>query len=156
MGWASGGCGWAVYLLVLCVLPLSASNAPPRRIICWFRDDLRVHDNPMLAEASSYPGAKEVIPVYIFDPRLIEATTRFGAPKVGLHRLRFLIESVVALRSRLQDIGSDLMVGIGPPEELLALLVLREWVPEATSGFPSTKKKREALREKASSSSSSL
>ena len=43
------------------------------RVIVWFRNDLRVHDNPVLAEAikivQARPQMTEVIPVFCFDPR---------------------------------------------------------------------------------------
>lgn len=60
--------------------------------------------------------------VYFFDPRHFRRTTK-GFPKTGPMRARFLLESVLALKQRLRDLGSDLLIRIGKPEkELLALL----------------------------------
>ncbi len=50
------------------------SNNKMKRIIVWLRNDLRVHDNPVLDWAAKYGGkTKEVLPVYSLDPRF---TTR--------------------------------------------------------------------------------
>ena len=90
---------------------------PPHRFIVWFRNDLRLDDNPLLTAASTHAGPKEVVPVYIFDPR------SFNGERMGPHPSRFLLDSVAALRHALRGIGSDLLVGIGEPEKLLPLLV---------------------------------
>ena len=37
----------------------------PKRIIYWFRNDLRLHDNEGFFKATQ--DAEEVIPVYVFD-----------------------------------------------------------------------------------------
>ena len=43
-----------------------------KRIIVWLRNDLRVHDNPVLDWAAKYGGkTKEILPVYCFDPRFM-------------------------------------------------------------------------------------
>ena len=93
-----------------------------RRYIVWFRFDLRVHDNPVLYEAAEALAPKEVLPLFIFDPRYF-GTTEFGSPKTGSFRARFLRESVADLRMQLRKLGSDLLVGIGRSEELIPLLV---------------------------------
>lgn len=49
--------------------------------IVWFRNDLRVHDNEVLLQASQ--SSETVIPVYCFDPRHFEKTHYFGFPKTG-------------------------------------------------------------------------
>ena len=87
--------------------------------IVWFRNDLRVHDNEALCRAAEY---ERVIPVYIFDPRWFGETS-FGFPKTGPHRCRFLIETVENLRSKLQALGSNLIVRMGKAEEILSTLV---------------------------------
>lgn len=62
-----------------------------------------------------------MLPVFLFDPRQFGTTSR-GCPKTGGHRARFLRESVISLRSSLRSIGSDLLVGVGKPEEVLPSL----------------------------------
>ena len=58
----------------------------------------------------------QVVPLYCFDPRNFIATP-CGNPKTGAYRAQFLIESVTDLKKGLQQIGSDLMVHLGTPEE---------------------------------------
>ncbi|HKL19162.1 MAG TPA: deoxyribodipyrimidine photo-lyase, partial [Halalkalibaculum sp.] len=88
------------------------------KTLLWFRNDLRIHDNEALRLAS---GDSEVLPVYCFDPRHF-AETSFGFQKTGPYRTQFLIESVIDLRNNLQEIGADLIVRKGKPEEILPAL----------------------------------
>jgi deoxyribodipyrimidine photo-lyase len=64
-----------------------------KKILVWFRNDLRLHDNEMLVEAIA--KSDSILPVYFFDPRYF-GNTRFQTAKTGLTRGRFLIESVHA------------------------------------------------------------
>jgi len=87
--------------------------------IVWFRQDLRLHDNEALTDALA--SAPTVIPVYVFDERTFGGkTTRFGFEKTAAHRLKFIIESVEDLRKSLRDRGSDLVVRVGKPEDIVA------------------------------------
>ncbi len=84
--------------------------------IVWFRLDLRLHDNEALTEALKCCDI--VIPVYVLDPRVFKDMTRwFGFPKTGKFRAKFILESIVDLRSSLRARGSDLIVRTGRPEE---------------------------------------
>ncbi len=93
-----------------------------RRIIVWFRNDLRLLDNETLFKASQM-GA-ETIPVYCFDPRHFEKT-EIGFPKTGAHRAKFLFEAIRDLRSQFRDRESDLLLLRGKPEEELVTLAER-------------------------------
>ncbi len=84
--------------------------------IVWFRNDLRLHDNEALTKACEW--ADQVIPVYIFDPRQFQKSL-FGFAKTGPFRAQFLLESVENLRRNLRNVGSDLIVRTGFPEEIL-------------------------------------
>ena len=86
-----------------------------KRIIVWFQQDLRLHDNEALSQA--YDRAEEVIPVYVFDIRKFENKTSYGFRKTGQYRAKFIIEAVADLRRNFQKIGSNLIVRIGIPEE---------------------------------------
>ena len=86
---------------------------------------MRMHDNPVLSHIVAQQAKGnvcEVLPVYCFDPRHF-GTTKMGSPKTGAFRTKFLLESVADLRSSLRAVGSDLLVGVGKPEELLPTLV---------------------------------
>lgn len=86
--------------------------------VLLFRDDLRVHDNPVLAEASE----DELVPVYVFDDRDYDET-RYGTKKCGGERARFVREAVEDLRSSVRGLGGDLAVRRGRTEEVVGGLV---------------------------------
>ena len=83
-------------------------------MIIWFRNDLRIHDNEALTDALN--SSKEVYPVYVFDTRTFEGQTKYGFPKTGSIRSRFIHECVDNLKSSLQSLGSDLIIRKGLPE----------------------------------------
>jgi deoxyribodipyrimidine photo-lyase len=100
-----------------------------RRAIIWFRQDLRLHDNEALTNALCM--AEEVVPVYIFDERVWGGHTRYGFPKTGKFRAKFILESLANLRENLRAKGSDLIVRTGKPELILSELsksVKASWV----------------------------
>jgi deoxyribodipyrimidine photo-lyase len=86
------------------------------KVLFWFRNDLRLHDNEALVKAAEMG---DVIPVYIFDERQFK-NHRVGFKKTGVFRTQFLLESVADLRQNLQRIGSNLIVRVGKPERILA------------------------------------
>ncbi|MDB5157697.1 MAG: family cryptochrome [Mucilaginibacter sp.] len=98
-----------------------------RTILVWFRNDLRIHDNEILLEATR--KADKVLPVYCFDPYYFK-TTANGAPKTGALRARFLLESVADLRKNLKALGGELIIRIGNPAEILPELAAQYAVNE--------------------------
>lgn len=94
--------------------------ATHQRILYWFRNDLRLHDNEGFANACT--DAQEVLPVFIIDPRLFRTLPTLGIAKTGLWRTRFLLESLADLRASLQARGGDLLIRVGEPARLLAEL----------------------------------
>lgn len=91
-----------------------------KKILVWFRNDLRLHDNEMLVEAIA--KSDSILPVYFFDPAHFEYNAD-GKIKEGNSRVQFLIESVSALRKSLKKIGGNLLVVNGSPEEHMPGLV---------------------------------
>lgn len=84
-------------------------------VLWWVRRDLRLEDNQALAAAVR--GAQHVIPVWIFDPRLL------NSPYAGKRRLAFLQEGLRRLDDALRRRGSRLVVRRGRPlAELKALM----------------------------------
>ncbi|CAE7601480.1 unnamed protein product [Symbiodinium sp. CCMP2456] len=63
-----------------------------------------------------------VLPVYLFDPRQFRET-KFGTLKTGAFRALFLLQSVRVLKRRLRSLGSDLLVKVGKPEDVLPSLL---------------------------------
>lgn len=88
-----------------------------QRVIVWFRQDLRLHDNESLIHAMK--SGIEVIPVFIFDERVFKETTRYGFKKTDKFRAQFIIDSIHDLRQSLQKLGSNLIVRVGKPEDEL-------------------------------------
>ena len=82
------------------------------RAIVWFRRDLSVDDN--LAWATATREHTEVLPVYVFDRRLLD--------RAGPHRRRQLIASVAALADELRTLGGLLTVATGDPIESVTRL----------------------------------
>ncbi|MCS6929094.1 MAG: DASH family cryptochrome [Saprospiraceae bacterium] len=91
-----------------------------RCAIVWFRQDLRLHDNEAITTALRI--ADEIIPIYVFDERVFMGKTRFGFPKTGKFRAKFIIESVADLRQNIRRLGSDLLVRVGKPEYIVSEL----------------------------------
>ncbi|BBH65603.1 deoxyribodipyrimidine photo-lyase [Actinoplanes sp. OR16] len=75
-----------------------------RTAVVLFTRDLRVHDNPALAEACA--EAETVIPLYVLDPKLAG---------LSANRSRFLHQCLADLREHLRALGGDLVVRTGDP-----------------------------------------
>jgi deoxyribodipyrimidine photo-lyase len=93
-----------------------------KRILVWFRRDLRVTDHPALHHAAR--EAEEVIPFYCFDPAVLQA------PGMGAPRAAFLLASLESLGANLAHLGGRLILRSGPPAEEIPRL-LRETKAEA-------------------------
>ena len=79
-------------------------------IIVWFRNDLRVSDNPALAEASK---RAKVVPIYIHDPQDGSSFPLGAASKWWLHN------SLDALSHRLKKLGCPLLLRKGKTKDIL-------------------------------------
>lgn len=87
-----------------------------RRIIVWFRNDLRLSDNEALHQACA--DAQEIIPVYCFDPQQYQSTD-WGFPKRGSLGAQFILESVADLQEAFADKKVELQIHLGNPSEVL-------------------------------------
>ncbi|KIM06017.1 MAG: deoxyribodipyrimidine photolyase [Sulfurovum sp. AS07-7] len=81
------------------------------REILWFRRDLRINDNAILAYAKD-----EVLPIFIFDTNILSKL-----PKED-KRVCFIYQSVLHLKKQLQEIGLDLAIFYGNPKEIFSSL----------------------------------
>ena len=101
----------------------AGNKTDAKRVVLWFRNDLRLHDNVIIDTAVKKVqsgAATEVLPVYCFDPRWFSSTSyKNGMLKTGPYRAQFLLESVLDLKTRLRSVGSDLLITMGPPEKVL-------------------------------------
>ena len=80
------------------------------RRILWFRRDLRVQDNPLLAKEG------EVLPIFIFDPHLLSHLPK-QSPRVD-----FIFEQVLRLKEALQERGLDLAIFYDNPRHVFERL----------------------------------
>ncbi len=87
--------------------------------ILWFRNDLRVHDNESLVAA--YQSGKRILPVFVLAERELQPTS-IGITKMGIRRLRFLLQSLEQLHEKLLAMGLPLQFVIGDPGEVIARL----------------------------------
>jgi deoxyribodipyrimidine photo-lyase len=86
-----------------------------KRIIHWFRRDLRVTDNTSLFHACN--EGEEVIPIYIL------STWKIFHPWTGANRQEFLCGTLRSLAGNLEILGGNLIIRSGDPiEELETLL----------------------------------
>jgi deoxyribodipyrimidine photo-lyase len=106
------------------------------RIIHWFKNDLRLHDNYALNwsieqikfKSDTY-NKTEIVPIYCFDPRIFclqDSQTKYMTRKTGIARAKFQIESVECLRKNLRKMGSNLMVVVRKPEEVIPELLIQD------------------------------
>lgn len=90
-------------------MPIS-ENPNTSRSLIWFRQDLRVKDNPALINAAKH---KHVLPVYILDESVPDKATLGGASKWWLHH---------ALTSLNESLDGNLLVVVGDPAILIPKL----------------------------------
>lgn len=89
------------------------------RCLLWFKNDLRLEDNPALLACLE---ARCLLPVYVIDPAQFEPGA-LGSRTLGVHRARLLLESLAALDSALRHHGSRLLVVQAAAEEAIPRLV---------------------------------
>ncbi|KAG0148848.1 hypothetical protein CROQUDRAFT_654464 [Cronartium quercuum f. sp. fusiforme G11] len=108
------------------------SKASKSVTLALFRNDLRLHDNPIVFHAHAATHADYFLPLYVFDEQMVELS---GLPnyqrdgpesrtpvcafwRTGGHRLKFLCESVDELQRSLRARGSDLLIRFGSVEKV--------------------------------------
>jgi deoxyribodipyrimidine photo-lyase len=79
--------------------------------IFWFRRDLRLSDNAGLYAALQ--GPHPVLPIFIFDTRILDKLADKNDPRVG-----FIHATLLELAEALKKLGSDLLVLHGDPLEI--------------------------------------
>jgi deoxyribodipyrimidine photo-lyase len=87
-------------------------------VICWFRRDLRLHDNAALYHAlkSGYP----VLPIFIFDRNILDKLENKAD-----RRVEFIHAALHDMQQQLQTIGSSLEVFYGFPQQVYKELLNR-------------------------------
>lgn len=96
------------------------------RKLYWFRNDLRIQDNPGLLAQQDADG---LLLVYCWP----KTHPWFNAHGMGGQRQRFLLESLQSLREDLAKLGQNLMVLHGSPELLIPDLVREYSIDQVAS-----------------------
>ncbi|MBT5578509.1 MAG: DASH family cryptochrome [Porticoccaceae bacterium] len=86
----------------------------------WFHNDLRINDNPALAQAAA--SCKQLICVYCMPPSTPTAGIK-GPRDLSANRLDFLSQSLIDLDNSLQQYGQGLVVMDQPAMQALAQLI---------------------------------
>lgn len=90
------------------------------RTLHWFRNDLRLTDNPALAEGLK--NADSFIGVYFFESSWFEKGPH-GGLRIGPYRAQFIWEAVSKLKESIREIGGHLFVIQGDPKEWIPRLI---------------------------------
>ena len=92
-----------------------------KTVLFWFRNDLRLHDQPALAHAMALAAQQgaALLPVVCHAP---PATTRWGFARVGPHRLAFAASTLACLSAALAARGSRLLECAGTAQDMLPAL----------------------------------
>ncbi|HAC64582.1 MAG TPA: cryptochrome DASH [Cyanothece sp. UBA12306] len=91
-----------------------------KKILIWYRNDLRIHDHEPMFQAVQEKA--QIIPFYCFDQRQFQQTS-FGFPKTDNFRAKFLLQSIDDLNNSLKKLGSNLVSRRGYPEKIIPQLV---------------------------------
>lgn len=89
--------------------------------VYWFRQDLRLHDNPHFLAACQ--TSDQVIPVYCHDPTSL-GESAWGFQRVSALRQQFLNDTLADLEQQLLMHGSGLVRLAGRPRDVLPKLLL--------------------------------
>ena len=84
--------------------------------IVWFRNVLRLHDNPLLYWASSSEKIESIVPIYIME----EEWFNDDINKIGHNRKKFLYESLLNLNKNFKTkYGTDILMFHGNSSEII-------------------------------------
>ena len=93
-----------------------------KKALCWLSNDLRLHDNPVIAD--SHSGAEEVAHVFFLGDAL-RAASMPGVTGASTLRRQFLLQALQDLEAQLSERSQRLIVMDGRASENLGLLISR-------------------------------
>ena len=93
-------------------------------VVYWFRNDLRLHDNPALQHAIALAERHHtwLLPVYVHDTAL-QLTSPWGFVRTSEHRLAWTAMAVHDVAEKLTARGSQLLQITGDPSQVLGELM---------------------------------
>lgn len=94
-------------------------------VVYWFRNDLRLHDNPALQQAIELADKRQtwLLPVYVNDTAL-QLTSPWGFVRTSAHRLAWTAMAVQDVSHQLSELGSQLLQITGDPSVVLTELMV--------------------------------
>ncbi|SMG00756.1 cryptochrome/photolyase family protein [Burkholderia singularis] len=98
-------------------MPAASPHRPLPPVVVWFRDDLRVADNPALAHAAA--SGHPVVCVYVYDPQPRNIRPPGAAARWWLH------ESLRELDVSLAAMGGQLTVLRGPEQQTIEAFAVK-------------------------------
>lgn len=104
-----------------------------RRGVFWFRQDLRLHDNPALIQFIA--NVDEAQFVYIIDPRWFKSS-HFQSAHMGKFRWHFLLQTLQELSAELRQLGQELRIFYGEPTSVMQALLVEQIATVATTRLP--------------------
>lgn len=90
--------------------------------LVWFNNDCRVHDNPVLLEASL--NCERLICLFCIDSHWDKATG-LNAKALGDNRRQFMNQTLLDLSAQLAKRGQSLIILSGDPVEIISSLISR-------------------------------
>lgn len=90
------------------------------RGLYWFRNDLRLDNNPSLNTLNDL--CDELVFVYVFDATLLEKTP-FQLSRIAKPRLTFIRECLSDLSQQLEQQQQKLIIKVGNPDQIIADLI---------------------------------
>ena len=105
-------------------------------VIFWFRNDLRLHNQPAL-HAALAQGSRHLLPVLCLPDAA--SPTPWGFARIGPHRRAWLVSAIHGLRQALQQCGCPLLVCPGPAASVLPALAGAVGASEVLVGIEDNK-----------------
>ncbi|WP_333970298.1 DASH family cryptochrome [Alteromonas mediterranea] len=97
-----------------------AGSSDVQRGVFWFRHDLRLHDQPAIAELCT--AVSQVTFTYILDDKCFDDAA-FGFSPMGKHRHTFLLQTLSDLKQQLNQRGHELLILKGNTAECIVQLL---------------------------------
>lgn len=90
-------------------------------VLFWFRNDLRLHDQPAL-QAACAGGTRHLVPVFCLPDA--DEMTRWGFARIGAQRFAWLAQALRDLQEQLARLNCPLLLVHGPASRALPQLAL--------------------------------
>lgn len=121
-----------------------------KTVLYPLRRDLRLQDNPIFHALSTSKDVAFLVPLYILDPRQIEVSSLLKQGqnnpypearsriakfwRCGIHRCKFLVESLFDIKHSLRALGSDFIICAGEPGKVISSLI--QQIPACDDASP--------------------